>query len=47
MSLKKKLSFEQLVQDNKRQILQDSSLMERIEKDLETKMNQTLNRKEM
>ncbi|WP_084157538.1 FbpB family small basic protein [Oceanobacillus manasiensis] len=46
MSLKKKISFEQLVQENKKQILQDSSLLERIERDIEMKMNQTLNRKE-
>nr|WP_269635342.1 FbpB family small basic protein [Oceanobacillus manasiensis] len=40
------MSFEQLVQENKKQILQDSSLLERIERDIEMKMNQTLNRKE-
>ncbi|RIU96266.1 FbpB family small basic protein [Oceanobacillus picturae] len=46
ISLKKKISFEQLVQDNKKQIMQDASLLERIERDLEMKMNQTLEKKE-
>ncbi|WP_259343635.1 FbpB family small basic protein [Oceanobacillus picturae] len=44
--MKKKISFEQLVQDNKKQIMQDASLLERIERDLEMKMNQTLEKKE-
>ncbi|AVQ99145.1 hypothetical protein OBCHQ24_09035 [Oceanobacillus iheyensis] len=46
ISLKKKVSFEQLVQDNKKQIMQDASLLERIERNLEMKMNQSLKRKE-
>lgn len=46
ISLKKKISFEQLVQDNKKQIMQDASLLERIERNLEMKMNQTLEKKE-
>ncbi|MGP4065319.1 FbpB family small basic protein [Oceanobacillus sp. M65] len=44
--MKKKVSFEQLVQDNKKQIMQDASLLERIERNLEMKMNQSLKRKE-
>ncbi|WP_139223963.1 FbpB family small basic protein [Lentibacillus halodurans] len=45
ISLKKRLSFDELVQENRKQILQDESLLERIEQNLETKMHQSLDKK--
>ncbi|MEN1969967.1 FbpB family small basic protein [Lentibacillus sp. N15] len=45
MSLKKKLSFDELVNENRKQILQDQLLMEKIEQNLETK-RQRLMKKE-
>ncbi|GAA0444798.1 hypothetical protein GCM10008983_22800 [Lentibacillus halophilus] len=38
ISLKKNVSFEELVQENREQILQNEQLMEQIEKNMETKM---------
>ncbi|MBU8792396.1 FbpB family small basic protein [Oceanobacillus caeni] len=37
MSLKKKLNFEELVQQNRRQILEDKELLDKIEQRLEDK----------
>ncbi|MBT2215004.1 FbpB family small basic protein [Virgibacillus dakarensis] len=45
MSLKKKLTFDELVSQNREQILQDQVLMEKIEQNLEMKRNQFLKRK--
>ncbi|RYG71420.1 FbpB family small basic protein [Lentibacillus lipolyticus] len=42
ISLKKRSSFEELVQKNREQILQNETLMERIEQNMETKMRQSL-----
>ncbi|RKQ13162.1 FbpB family small basic protein [Oceanobacillus bengalensis] len=42
MSLKKKMTFEELVQENRRQILEDSFLLDKIEENIEKKMHQTL-----
>ncbi|RDW17744.1 FbpB family small basic protein [Oceanobacillus chungangensis] len=42
MSLKKKITFEELVEENRRQILEDRRLMDEIEQNLEMKMNQSL-----
>jgi len=39
--LKKKLTFEELVQENRRQILEDRALMEQIEENLEKKFRKT------
>ncbi|WP_164219658.1 FbpB family small basic protein [Virgibacillus sp. YIM 98842] len=40
MSLKRKLSFEELVRENRQQILKDRLLMERIEQNMENRINQ-------
>ena len=42
MSLKKKFNFEELVAENKKQILQDRILMEKIENNLDTRMHRTV-----
>ncbi|OZU90218.1 FbpB family small basic protein [Virgibacillus indicus] len=42
MSLKKKITFEELVQENRQQILKDKLLMEQIEQNLESRMHQTV-----
>ncbi|PAV29384.1 FbpB family small basic protein [Virgibacillus profundi] len=42
MSLKKKLTFEELVQENRQQILKDHLLMEKIELNLESRMHQSV-----
>ncbi|MFD2760310.1 FbpB family small basic protein [Lentibacillus juripiscarius] len=42
ISLKKRSSFEELVQENREQILQNETLMEKIEQKMETKMRQSL-----
>ncbi|MGJ9460494.1 FbpB family small basic protein [Oceanobacillus sp. CF4.6] len=42
MSLKKKLSFDELVAENRKQILQDRMLMEKIEHNLDMRMHQTV-----
>ncbi|WP_087971442.1 FbpB family small basic protein [Oceanobacillus rekensis] len=42
MSLKKKFNFEELVAENRKQILQDRILMEKIESNLDMRMNQTV-----
>nr|WP_081498501.1 FbpB family small basic protein [Oceanobacillus massiliensis] len=44
MSLKKKLSFDELVAENRKQILQDRMLLERIENNMDMKMQQTVRR---
>ncbi|WP_226376966.1 FbpB family small basic protein [Oceanobacillus halotolerans] len=41
ISLKKKVSFDELVQENRQQILKDKELLNQIEENLETKINQT------
>ncbi|MFD1848911.1 FbpB family small basic protein [Oceanobacillus bengalensis] len=40
--MKKKMTFEELVQENRRQILEDSFLLDKIEENIEKKMHQTL-----
>nr|WP_082918058.1 FbpB family small basic protein [Oceanobacillus sp. Castelsardo] len=40
MSLKKKLNFEELVQQNRRQILEDKELLDKIEQRLEDKFKE-------
>ncbi|WP_425453618.1 FbpB family small basic protein [Oceanobacillus chungangensis] len=40
--MKKKITFEELVEENRRQILEDRRLMDEIEQNLEMKMNQSL-----
>ncbi|AXI09200.1 FbpB family small basic protein [Oceanobacillus sp. 143] len=42
MSLKKKVTFEELVQENRRQILEDRRLLDKIEQELEMRMHQSL-----
>ncbi|GGJ84896.1 hypothetical protein GCM10007063_04300 [Lentibacillus kapialis] len=42
ISLKKRLSFDELVQENRRQILQDESFLERFEQKMEKKMQHSL-----
>ncbi|MEW9676160.1 FbpB family small basic protein [Lentibacillus sp. L22] len=42
ISLKKKLSFDELVIENRRQIMQDQLLMEKIEQNLESKREKFL-----
>ncbi|WP_099158848.1 FbpB family small basic protein [Virgibacillus ndiopensis] len=42
MSLKRRLSFDELVRENRKQILQDQTLLEKIEQNLEMKRNQTI-----
>ncbi|MBR3121478.1 FbpB family small basic protein [Oceanobacillus profundus] len=42
MSLKKKLRFDELVAENRRQILEDRKLMEQIENNLDMRMHQTV-----
>ncbi|WP_280687327.1 FbpB family small basic protein [Lentibacillus salicampi] len=44
MSLKKKFTFDELVQENRRQILQDDSFLERFEQNMERKMHQSLDK---
>ncbi|WP_255259806.1 FbpB family small basic protein [Lentibacillus sp. CBA3610] len=44
ISLKKRLSFDELVQENRKEILQDESVLERIEQNMETKMHQSLDK---
>ncbi|HLS09981.1 FbpB family small basic protein [Lentibacillus sp.] len=41
MSLKKRLSFDELVQENRKQILQDESFLERFEQNMENKMHRS------
>ncbi|MFD1360470.1 FbpB family small basic protein [Lentibacillus salinarum] len=45
MALKKRLSFDELVRENRNQILQDASLLDRIEQNVETKMHESLDQK--
>ncbi|RKQ37577.1 FbpB family small basic protein [Oceanobacillus halophilus] len=40
MSLKKKLTFEELVQENRKQILEDRALMDKIDQKLEQKFKE-------
>ncbi|WP_369801942.1 FbpB family small basic protein [Oceanobacillus sp. Castelsardo] len=40
ISLKKKLNFEELVQQNRRQILEDKELLDKIEQRLEDKFKE-------
>ncbi|MBY7143568.1 FbpB family small basic protein [Virgibacillus sp. NKC19-3] len=47
MSLKKRLAFDELVRENRQQILKDHLLMEKIEKNLEKRMHQSVKRKEL
>ncbi|WP_308418995.1 FbpB family small basic protein [Virgibacillus oceani] len=42
ISLKRRLSFDELVRENRKQILQDQTLLDKIEQNLESKRNQTL-----
>ena len=44
MSLKRKISFDELVNENRQQILQDQVWMDRIEQNLDSKHKQVLNR---
>ncbi|UJL48024.1 FbpB family small basic protein [Virgibacillus sp. NKC19-16] len=46
MSLKKRLAFDELVRENRQQILKDHLLMEKIEENLEKKMHQSVKQKE-
>lgn len=46
ISLKKRISFDDLVRENRRQILEDRELMDRIEHNLETKRNRYVERME-
>ncbi|HEX6593543.1 MAG TPA: FbpB family small basic protein [Bacillota bacterium] len=41
MSLKRRLSFEELVEANREQILQDKERMEQIEKNMERRLQQS------
>ncbi|WP_257720702.1 FbpB family small basic protein [Lentibacillus amyloliquefaciens] len=43
--MKRRLSFDELVQENRKEMLQDESVQERIEKNMEAKMHQSLNEK--
>lgn len=45
ISLKKRLSFDELVQENRKQIWQDESFLEKFEQNMENKMHQSLNKK--
>lgn len=45
IALKKRLSFDELVQENRKQILQDESVLEKIEQNIETKMHNSLGNK--
>ncbi|MFC4557233.1 FbpB family small basic protein [Virgibacillus kekensis] len=45
MSLKKRTSFDELVKENKRQILEDQSLLKEIELNLEMKHHQLTRKK--
>lgn len=47
MSLKKRLAFDDLVRENRQQILKDQLLMEKIEKNLEKKIHQSVKQKEL
>ncbi|WP_342772642.1 FbpB family small basic protein [Oceanobacillus piezotolerans] len=40
--MKKKMSFEELVQENRKQILEDRALLDKIEQNLEMKMNSSV-----
>ncbi|HLR66239.1 FbpB family small basic protein [Virgibacillus alimentarius] len=42
MSLKKRFTFDELVNENKRQIMQDRSQIEEIEKSMEMRMHNSL-----
>jgi hypothetical protein len=42
ISLKRKVSFDELVRENRQQILRDRLLMEKIEQNMEMKMHQSL-----
>ncbi|WP_249869655.1 FbpB family small basic protein [Oceanobacillus saliphilus] len=42
MSLKKKMSFDELVAENRKQILQDRILMEKIENNMDMRMQKTI-----
>ncbi|WP_217585515.1 FbpB family small basic protein [Lentibacillus saliphilus] len=44
MALKKRVSFEELVQENRKQILQDRALMGKIEENLEQKRKKMSNK---
>ncbi|WP_461179536.1 FbpB family small basic protein [Virgibacillus ainsalahensis] len=41
------MSFDELVRENRQQILEDHSLLEKIEQNLETKMHQSVKQKDM
>ncbi|MFD0951389.1 FbpB family small basic protein [Virgibacillus natechei] len=47
MSLKKRLAFDELVQENRQQIMKDHLQMEKIEENIEKKMHQSVKRKEI
>lgn len=40
--MRKGMSFEDLVQQNRQQIMQDRTLLEKIERNIETRMHQSL-----
>ncbi|WP_084268856.1 FbpB family small basic protein [Oceanobacillus damuensis] len=42
MSLKKKLSFDELVAENRKQILQDRRIIEKIENSIDSRMYESL-----
>nr|WP_106497529.1 FbpB family small basic protein [Lentibacillus sp. Marseille-P4043] len=42
MSLKRRLSFEELVKENRKQIVQDQLLMDKIEQNIEIKRNESI-----
>ncbi|MCD5322797.1 MULTISPECIES: FbpB family small basic protein [Pontibacillus] len=44
MPRKKKPTFEELIQENRRKIIEDEHLMNQIEERIEKRMNDTLNR---
>jgi len=43
ISLKRRLTFDELVQENRHKILNDQSVLERIEKNIDNKKYQSLN----
>ncbi|WP_157052467.1 FbpB family small basic protein [Ornithinibacillus contaminans] len=45
MSLKKRLSFEELVQANRQQILDDRAILDRIEENLEQRAREVLSKR--
>ncbi|WP_072887674.1 FbpB family small basic protein [Ornithinibacillus halophilus] len=42
MSLKKRVSYDELVQANRKQILEDKKLMEKIEENIERRIHENL-----